>query len=194
MPFCAMCTVNCSSSGVDFPKYTDAEKMALIKYEFYNMFSGDIAFMMPVYELPTDMLAPYYTVVMNRIKRGEIDVNYQDSFLRGATPLMMAVRLNDLSGMQYLLENGVDVNKIDYHYVYNHAPTTCGRTALHYASILNHDNAYQLLLEFGASEIVRDADMKTPREVRGLAGNYCLYKDYKIDSNFKIISKTNTSE
>lgn len=167
---------------------TDREQMDFIEYRFLDKFDS-IVYMSPLYFFPDELIRPYYSVLMNRIKNKELTPNYQSALFQGVTPLMLASYLNDLEGMDFLLQNGADPNKIDKDDKYFGANDPhCGLTALHFAAIRNHSEAYRKLLEHGASENIRDRYGYTPKNVNN-QDTRCLYAEYSFGENFEIVKK-----
>lgn len=167
---------------------TDREQMDFIEYRFLDKFDS-IVYMSPLYFFPDELIRPYYSVLMNRIKNKELTPNYQSALFQGVTPLMLASYLNDLEGMDFLLQNGADPNKIDKDDKYFGANDPhCGLTALHFAAIRNHSEAYRKLLEHGASENIRDRYGYTPKNVNN-QDTQCTYAEYSFGENFEIVKK-----
>ena len=81
-----------------------------------------------------------------------VDVNAQDSF--GTTPLMFAVKNNQLLVTQYLLSSGARANSQDSH----------GDTALHVACRKGYVSAASLLQQNGAQLNIRNKSYETPIE------------------------------
>ena len=75
------------------------------------------------------------------------------SIFGGKTPLMIASKNNDISGIKKLLESKVDVNATD----------EAGRTALFYAAAAGHEQAVNELLNAGADPLIADKSSKTAR-------------------------------
>lgn len=118
----------------------------------------------------------------------------KNNFLRGATPLMLAVQLNDLDGIDYLLQNGADPNMLDNEKILWLIEDR-GMTALHYAAIMNNSEAYRKLLEAGASENIRAQRGETARDIaRNIAAGK-IYRDpsyysgYVFNEKFEIVEK-----
>lgn len=167
---------------------TDEEQMFRIELGFYYKFNGLESFSY-AWIFPDALIYPYYNALMNRIKNKELNSNYQSTFLLGATPLMLAVRLNDLEGIDYLLQNGADPNKTDNGPIHLNVKQG-GKTALHYAALLNNSDAYKKLLEYGASENIRDSEGDTPKSVSSNQKARCLYSGYTFNEKFEIVNSS----
>lgn len=166
---------------------TDREQMLFIQYRFRDI--CHLVGATPLYFFPDELVRPYYSVLMNRIKNKELTPNYQSALFQGVTPLMLASYLNDLEGMDFLLQNGADPNKIDDDDKFFGANDPhCGLTALHFAAIRNHSEAYRKLLEHGASENIRDRYGYTPKNVNN-RDTQCRYAEYSFGENFEIVKK-----
>ncbi len=74
------------------------------------------------------------------------DVNREAEQEAGITPLMQAVRADNIPAVELLLQNRAEVGKRDGK----------GRTCLHHAAMLDHGQCTQVLLAHGASADARD--------------------------------------
>ena len=77
--------------------------------------------------------------------------NEDDS--NGYTPLQLAVKRNDMSGIETLIKNGADVNGL----------SSCGLSPLHLAAFAGNENAVKMLLKHGANiNVLNSAKTETP--------------------------------
>lgn len=178
---------SCCLSPNGIESVADEERMSLIERSFRKKFMGAEE-IFPAWDFPDELIRPYYSVLISLIKNKTISPNHQSPFLRGATPLMLAVRLNDLDGIDYLLQNGADPNQIDHESRLFLTNKSCGMTALHYAAIMNNSDAYRKLLEAGASENIRNVHGDTASRA-SKQGVQCIYSGYVFNENFEIVQK-----
>ncbi len=94
--------------------------------------------------------------VMNQINQG-VEVNAQNLFAGGYTPLMLAAQGGHLDVVQLLIENGADVN----------ARNLAGVTALMEASRGGFDRIVELLLKNGAEVNVKIESKWGTRKLNG---------------------------
>ena len=77
--------------------------------------------------------------------------NKDDS--NGFTPLQLAVKRNDMSGIKALIKNGADVNDL----------SSSGLSPLHLAAFAGNENAVKMLLKHGANiNVLNSAKTETP--------------------------------
>ncbi|MEI0493051.1 ankyrin repeat domain-containing protein [Brachyspira intermedia] len=82
-----------------------------------------------------------------------IDINTKDTY--GINALMHALIFNNLESVEFLLENGADVNSIDYEY----------QTPLIYAVQKNNAEIVKLLISKGADINFKDARNRTALDI-----------------------------
>ena len=82
-----------------------------------------------------------------------IDINTKDAY--GINALMHALIFNNLESVEFLLENGADVNSIDYEY----------QTPLIYAVQKNNAEIVKLLISKGADINFKDARNRTALDI-----------------------------
>ena len=69
------------------------------------------------------------------------------------TPLQLAAKRNDMSGIETLIMNGADVNGL----------SSCGLSALHLVAFAGDENAVKMLLKHGANiNVLNSAKTETP--------------------------------
>lgn len=122
--------------------------------------------------------------IVTAIKGGVIDVNYQMQESPCWSVLHYAVQFDDIETMQFLVENGADVNRVD---AFGHTPLhfaaeislvsvmlllrygadvdaccNCGKTPLHHAVIKGKDACVQRLIDHKADVFVGDYQGSAP--------------------------------
>lgn len=80
------------------------------------------------------------------------DINAATNSVRGHTPLMFAVHENHIDAVNYLLDQGADVN----------VQQESGYTALHIAAATGYFNALRCLIKHGADVNARNGNNHTP--------------------------------
>ena len=114
------------------------------------------------------------------------DINAATNYVPGLTPLMFAVQESHIDAVNYLLDQGADVN----------LQQESGYTALHFAAANGYFNALKCLIKHGADVNARDKNNRTPLMLacesvnkKAIDSIYEKYRDQAAKCYFKALKR-----
>ena len=114
------------------------------------------------------------------------DINAATNYVPGLTPLMFAVQESHIDAVNYLLDQGADVN----------LQQESGYTALHFAAANGYFNALKCLIKHGADVNARNKNNRTPLMLacesvnkKAIDSIYEKYRDQAAKCYFKALKR-----